>query len=176
MRQVLLAGLALVVITSCFSTTVDSRHEQAWALGDGTATQAEYHTAVERFISCMHDAGHGSTEPIVSPIDGLTLLYDIVPDGDPVAWNETIEACNARHLSHIEPAYVESQEHVMDVSLRQGTVDCLMRQGVTLSGHERNVTDFVTAAGGRTPMVLSCVINTARALFPKLPSDVKILY
>jgi hypothetical protein len=155
---------------------MDPQQEQAWALGDGIVTQEEYHTAVDRFISCMRDAGFDSTRPVLSPIDGVSLLYDIVPGGDPAVWNKTIDSCNALHISHIEPAYVESQEHVMAAPLRQGVTDCVASKGIRRAGSERNVTDFVSAAGGQVPTVMECVVNVARELFPELPSDLKILY
>ncbi len=149
---------------------------QAWALEDGVVTKAEYHKAVGGFLTCLREAGYEVTEPVISPMDGLTLLYDIVPSGEPAAWNEKLESCNHRHLSHIEPAYVEAIEHVMDESLRQGVAQCLAKKGITAKGSERNATDFVAASGNRPLVVMECVTTTARAIFPGLPNELKVVY
>jgi hypothetical protein len=175
MQWAAFVGFVLTAVGSC-SASVDAEQAQAWALGDGIVTQEEYHTAVDRFIACMRDAGFESTKPIVSPIDGATLLYDVIPGGDPAAWNETIDRCNTHHVSRIEPAYVESQDHVMVAPLRQAVAGCVTSKGFKLAGEERNATDFVAAAGGQARPVMECVVEMARELFPELPSDVKVLY
>ncbi|MGH3930712.1 MAG: hypothetical protein ACRDTF_12120 [Pseudonocardiaceae bacterium] len=173
----------LAMVTACSfvadgsgsdSLGIDPDVEQAWALGDGMVDQYEYRTAMERFVSCLADSGYQVTAPVLSPIDQLTLLYDIVPEGDPDTWNRNVETCNLRHFSHIELTYVEAREQVMDDSLRSSAASCLSGKGVVLTGGERNVEDFVIAAGGDGATAMDCVLVSARRLFPGLPSVVKI--
>lgn len=178
MRRLLLTMIASmgVMVAGCSGGASGPEDHQAWALGDGAVSQQEYHTAVDSFITCMRTAGFTVTKPVLSPIDGLTLLYDIVPSGEPAVWNETLESCNQRHLSHIEPAYVESAPHVMQPLLRKAVAKCLARQGVSTKGSESNATEFVAATGNRSLLVMKCVTTTARTLFPELPHRLRVLY
>ncbi|QNP73105.1 hypothetical protein IAG44_29175 [Streptomyces roseirectus] len=65
-----------------------------WALGDGRVSETEYRTAMNRFISCVRNAGYATTTPVLSPADNLTLVHDITPDGDPDTYNEAVQTCN----------------------------------------------------------------------------------
>lgn len=183
MYRMILFGVVLAAVTGCSSVAegagpdslgIDPEVEQAWALGDGVVDRHEYRTAMARFVSCLADSGYQVTEPVLSPIDQLTLLYDIVPEGDPDTWNRNVEICNLRHISHIEMVYVEAQEQVMDESLRSAAAGCLSEKGVVLTGDERAVEDFVLAAGGDGATAMDCVLVSARRLFPELPSAVRI--
>jgi len=184
MRRIVLSGFFLVAAAACAPPAVehdgggaagiDPESAQGWALDDHVVTQDEYRAAVTGFISCMAAAGYQSTEPVVSPVDGITLLYDITPEGDPKIWNEKIETCNLLHLSHIEPAYLESRQQIMDESLREATITCLDNQGIGMTGRERVVADFAAAAGERTQTVMECVTDSARKLFPELPDELTI--
>lgn len=96
---------------------------------DGVVTLAEYHMVVDRFITCARDAGYEVSEPVLSPIDGLRLLYSIAPSGEPRIYNDAVQSCNLSHISLTEPAFVESQSQVMNETLRQAVVTCLQDQG-----------------------------------------------
>jgi hypothetical protein len=194
MRRVItatfLAGVVLLVIAACGGPSpdagsrdpqdgdplgIDPQRTQAWALGDGVVTKEEYTAAVKAFRGCITAAGYRVSEPMISPVDGLTLLYDLLPSGDPKVWNKAIEACNLRHISHIEPAYVEGHTQMMAVRLRAATANCLTRQGIALKGGEKNLADFISAAGmRRRQSVMDCVVKAARELFPNLPDELVI--
>lgn len=178
MRLVLLAvGLIAVAVTGCSLATgaggqgpasVDPLQEQDWALGDGVVTVMEYHMAVDRFVTCVRDAGYEVSEPVLSPIDGLSLLYDIVPSGEPRIYNDAVQSCNLSHISLTEPAFVESQSQVMNETLRQAVVECLRGQGITVTGEERNATEFA-AVTRNNQVTLNCVFDSTHKLFPELP-------
>ncbi|MFE9935951.1 hypothetical protein [Streptomyces hirsutus] len=180
--RVVVIGLLLVTATGCSPATGDGGRGtpaddplpgQAWALGDGKVTATEYRTAMDRFISCVQDAGYPVSDPVRSPVDGVTLLYDIEPSGEPEVYNEAVQRCNLSHLSMVEPTFVEAQRQVMDKKLRPAVADCLRHQGVALTGRERNVAEFAAAATDE-PMAVECVTKAWTKVYPELPDQVPI--
>jgi hypothetical protein len=171
----LLAGCAGHATTSGpASSEPDPKVAQAWAIGDGSVTEQEYRQAVDRYVSCMSDAGYAPGKPAISPVDGLTLLFDIEPIGVPAVWNATIDRCNLTNLSDVEPMYIEAREQVMEPRLREATRKCLSAHAVPLTGSEHNVTEFVRSAGGSMQTVMGCVNPALRKLFPALPHELKV--
>src|SRR5687768_11150508 len=91
----LTVGLVLAAVTGCSLAAGDGGQGnpvgpvdevpagQQWALGDGVVSAAEYRTAVERFRACVQAGGYQVGTPVTSPIDGLSLVYDITPSGEP---------------------------------------------------------------------------------------------
>jgi hypothetical protein len=183
MRARVACGLALVLafVIGCSPATGEQPpaeptypEAQAWALDDGVVTDNEYREAIDGFVSCMRDAGYPVTDPVVSPIDGLTLLYDMNPSGPPEVWNEKVEECDSSFVSMIEPTYVESRDQVMEPSLRSATARCLNDKGVELSGNERNVKDFSDSADDPGNIVMQCVSTSLRQLFPEYPTYLRV--
>jgi hypothetical protein len=181
MRGVLLV-VGLISAAGCSLATgaggqgpgdVNLPQKQDWALEDGMVTVTEYHIAVDRFIACVRDAGYEVSEPVLSPVDGLSLLYDIAPSGEPRIYNNTMQSCNLSHVSLIEPAFVESQSQVMNETLRQAVVTCLQGQSIPANGKERNATEFAAVAGNNQ-VTLSCVVDSTRKLFPELPDTLTV--
>jgi hypothetical protein len=179
MRLMSLAvGLVLAAVTGCSLATgsgargapvEDALPGQDWALRDGTVTAAEYRTAVDRFISCVRAAGYPVSAPVLSPIDGLSLLYDITPSGEPQKYNDAVQRCNLEHLSLVEPTYVEARTQVMDTKLRPAVAACLRAKGVRVSGTERNAADFAAVAKDK-PTVVECITASRQRVFPNLPA------
>jgi hypothetical protein len=147
---------------------------QSWALGDGVVTKDEYRTAIEGFISCVRNSGYEASDAALSPVDGLTLLYEIPPSGDPEAWNAKVEECNLAHVSHIEPAYIEAQQQVMDPELRDATAECLRKKGFQPQGGERNVKELIESTDKVGSATTECVTLTMSQLFPQAPGFLKI--
>jgi len=148
---------------------------QAWALADGIVTDAEYRGATGKFTACIKKAGLRITTPEVSPIDGITLLYDIAETGDPDKWSKNVEGCSEAEVSQIESAYIGERRQLMDPRLRIAVANCLSTKGVQLKGLEQNVADFVQATkttDGRA--VTECVSVTFPKVFPKAPQVIKI--
>ncbi|MFI0976386.1 hypothetical protein ACH4SP_05075 [Streptomyces sp. NPDC021093] len=171
----------LVLATGCAAeeTSGSPASSQKWALGDGEVTQAEYHRAVDRFAKCFTDAGFQVSQRKQSPIDGRTLLFDLLPGRSPVNvedWNRAVERCSETHLSHIEQQYVESHKHVLDPALRTAVQKCLASKGIRATGTERNATELVARSQKEPLPVLKCIDDSARRVFPGLPADLKILY
>ena len=183
MRSRVACGLALVLAfaTGCSPTTgeqppVEPTYPaaQAWALDDGVVTEGEYRTAIDGFVSCMRDAGYEVTDPVVSPIDSLTLLYDLTPSGPPDAWNKKVEECDTSFVSMIEPTYVEARDQVMEPSLQAATARCLSERDIRVGGNERNVKDFVDSADEPGNVIMQCVTTGMEQLFPDYPGFLKV--
>jgi hypothetical protein len=49
-------------------------------------------------------------------------------------------------VSHVEPAFVESQVQVMDEALRPVVAECTRSRGAPTTGEERNVAEVVATA------------------------------
>ncbi|MFE3716374.1 hypothetical protein [Streptomyces cyaneofuscatus] len=148
---------------------------QEWALEDGKVTAAEYRTAMTRFVSCVRDAGYSVSDPVRSPADNLTLIYDMTPSGDTDVYNEAVQDCNLSHLSLIEPTFVEAHPQVMDEALRVAVRGCLAGQGIPVTAEERNLTDFATSAEDETKVV-DCVTAQWGSVYPKLPTVVPLRF
>jgi hypothetical protein len=182
--KTIIVGLLACLISGCSGPTDAEQPEpepvdtvpasQNWALGDGKVDEKEYRKALDDFMTCMKDAGYESVGPVLSPLDGLTLLFEVQPSGEPAVYNAKIEECNSRHLSWIEPGYVEAGTQVMDDKVRLATVKCLEAKGLKLTGTETNVTEFVESAGGSTTVVMPCAIDAAKKLYPELPNEVNV--
>ncbi|WP_143036065.1 hypothetical protein [Lentzea fradiae] len=137
-------------------------------------TETEYRTAIDGFVSCMRKFDYDVTDPVLSPIDGLTLLYDLHPTGDPDTWNKNLDGCDSSFVSQIEPVYVEARTQVMEPSLRDATAQCLAERGADLGGEERNVKNFVDTTGNSDNIVMRCVSDAMKRLFPDYPGFLKI--
>ncbi|MET9973339.1 hypothetical protein ABZZ80_47770, partial [Streptomyces sp. NPDC006356] len=148
---------------------------QEWALRDGKVTAAEYRTAVDRFTSCVKEAGYPVSDPVRSPVDSVTLIYDITPSGEPEVYNEAVQRCNLSHLSLIEPTFVEAQRQVMDKKLRPAVADCLRDRGAALTGEERNIAEFAAAVTDES-MAVECVTRARIKIYPGLPDEVPIRF
>lgn len=147
---------------------------QAWALNDGVVTDEEYRTAVAQAIACARAARLTVGEPQVSPVDNLTLLYDIETSGDPDAWSRTVDGCNEAHLSIIEPRYIEKRTQVMAPELRTAVDRCLRGHGVATSGTESNMAQFVAATKNTGEVAAQCVNQSLPVVFPKAPKTLKM--
>ncbi|WP_416967057.1 hypothetical protein [Streptomyces sp. 4F14] len=148
---------------------------QQWALQDGKVTAAEYRTAMNRFVTCVRDAGYPVTDPVISPTDNLTLIYDITPNGDADTYNKAVQTCNLDHLSLVEPTYVEAQPQLMAAPLRAAVANCLARQGVRVTSKERNLADFAASAHSETKVV-DCVTSQRARVYPALPAAVPLRF
>jgi hypothetical protein len=173
----LLVSLLICSLTACTrsqgANELDPAHKQNWALSDGVVSSAEYAHAVETFINCVRAAEYQVSEPVISPIDKLTLVYDLSLTGDPTRFNNTVQDCNIAHLAFIEPAYIEANVQTMDMRLRQAVADCLTSRGITITGLERNFPDFKNKTKDEN-VTLDCIIYWTHELFPELPDAIPV--
>nr|WP_073753892.1 hypothetical protein [Streptomyces sp. CB03234]OKK06154.1 hypothetical protein AMK26_08785 [Streptomyces sp. CB03234] len=182
-RAMLVVALLLATVSGCAQAGLDGGREagdiplpgQDWALKDGRVSAAEYRTAMGRFVSCVRDAGYPVSEPILSPADNLTLIYDITPRGEPKTYNNAVQSCNLSHLSMVEPTFVEGRAQVMDAPLRAAVGDCLSRRGVVLTGKERSLKAFARSARDET-RVVDCVTGQWARVYPTLPAEVPLRF
>jgi len=183
LRAVALALLA-VLVAGCSNPAASGRHtrtpdpstSQRWAFSDGSVTSYEYATAIHRFVSCVRAAGYKVGTLHRSPVDGLTLIYDIAPSGPPARYNARTEACSRRHLSLIEPRYVESHRQTMNATLRRAVSRCLRRRGLHPNTSAHSFSEFLAASTKveQKNALLNCVGRHTQRLFPDLPDYVPI--
>jgi hypothetical protein len=183
-RATIIVAVILAAVSGCAPAGSDGGQEssgdiplpgQQWALNDGKVTAAEYRTAMDRFVSCVRDAGYPVSDPVPSPADNLTLIYEITPSGAPDVYNEAVQRCNLSHLSLVEPTYVEAHAQVMDAPLRAAVGDCLRGRGVTPTTRERNLADFAESAKDETKVV-DCVTERWGRVYPTLPEEVPLRF
>ncbi|WP_329117816.1 hypothetical protein [Streptomyces sp. NBC_01353] len=181
---IVVAAVLLATVSGCAQAGSDGGREagddipipgQEWALKDGRVTSAEYGTAMGRFVSCIRDAGYPVSEPVLSPADNLTLIYEVAPSGAPETYNNAVQSCNLSHLSMVEPTFVEAQPQVMDEPLRRAVGDCLRRQGVAVTAEERNLREFARSAKDET-RVVDCVTAQWPRVYPALPAEVPLRF
>ena len=80
---------------------------------------------------------------------------------------QKLEECNLKHVSHVEPAYVEAHEQTMEPSLQAATATCLRGKGFEPRGTERNVKAFADSTDGVGNAVMECVTTSMRQLLPR---------
>ncbi|MFP3969416.1 hypothetical protein SMC26_44475, partial [Actinomadura fulvescens] len=102
--------------------------------------KTEYSTAVDHYRACVTSAGYQVTPAVLSPVDGLTMQFEAKLSGDPTVYNQAVDDCNHRHLSHIEPAYFERHTQVMNTRLRSATAACLAGKHAVVTGKEKKHT------------------------------------
>ncbi|MBT2453174.1 hypothetical protein J7F03_40430 [Streptomyces sp. ISL-43] len=183
-RATLVVAVILATVSGCAQAGPGGGREssddiplpgQQWALGDGKVTEAEYRTAMDRFVSCVRGAGYPVTDPVRSPADNLTLIYTITPSGDPDTYNSAVQSCNLSHLSLVEPTFVAAQPQVMDEPLRTAVGNCLRQQGAELTAGERNLADFARSAKDEA-RVVDCVTGQWARVYPRLPAEVPLRF
>lgn len=182
-RAPLAVGLLVAAVTACATpgggpgdreAPVDAPPAaQAWALDDGVVTDEEYRKAVDDFVLCVRAAGYAVEDPVLSPVDGLSLIYEITPAGDPTVYNDAVQKCNLSTMSHIEPRYVEPRHQRMDDRLRPVVANCLRDHGVATTGREENVVDF-DARARNDDLLMECVLHAVDEVFPELPKVITI--
>ncbi|MFJ7042891.1 hypothetical protein ACIQVC_05730 [Streptomyces sp. NPDC101112] len=183
-KATIIVAVILAAVTGCAPARPGGGQEssgdiplpgQEWALKDGKVSTAEYRTAMDRFISCVRDAGYPVSDPVRSPADNLTLIYDMTLKGKPHVFNTTVQRCNTAHLSLIEPTFVEAHTQVMATPLRAAVSECLRHKGVALTRREHNLMDFAFSAQSETKVV-DCVTKRWTKVYPTLPTAVPLRF
>jgi hypothetical protein len=146
--------------------------EQAAFLEDGLVTFEEYDASFVLYADCLAARGFTVEGPQVSPVDGVR--YESTTDigtREQSAALADIDECHAAYSTSVARAYELSQPQVMDPPLAQATADCLTGKGLSVSGEETAVADFVDSVGeGEDDEVTACVLDEAVRLYPEMTS------
>jgi hypothetical protein len=163
-------ALAVLLLAGC-----------AGAGGQGPSTPpsaAEYRAAVMAFLTCMKGYGYQVSGPVLSPLDQVMLLRDVVTpsDGRPAEYNDRLAGCEQdAGLPTIEPAYLQARPPSLHPRLRDDALACLGHQGVTPHGGEQAYGDYARQAT-TTQDFGQCLTKAMRTEFPGLPPRITVFY
>ncbi|MWV50664.1 hypothetical protein GRS96_15425 [Rathayibacter sp. VKM Ac-2803] len=146
--------------------------EQAESLEDGVVTFEEYDASFTRYAECLTGKGFTVEGPQVSPVDGVR--YESSTDigtRERSAALADIDECQARYSTSVAQAYELSRPQVMDPPLATAAGECLTGRGLSVTGEEANVVDFVESVGeAEDDVVMDCVLDEATRLYPEMPA------
>ncbi|UJP09311.1 hypothetical protein L2X99_12820 [Microbacterium sp. KUDC0406] len=148
--------------------------EQAEILSDGEITEDEYWQALTALRECVESKGYGFSEPVLSPVTGIT--YEFVYYGNGRAEDQVLSdtaACESKYWEPTSSAFQSTHEQVMDRALRTAVLSCLDHGGHPGVADGRNLAeispviddDFSTREAAR-----ECTSAEAQKLYPNLPS------
>lgn len=126
------------------------------ALSDGTISEAEYRESQQRWVDCMHDAGHNSAEVV----NGNNYRFDT--DGEDAADDTAARCTTESGLLDVEPIYsllTQNPDGKTDTDL---TAECLVREGVhegPLTGDEYFELLSTEQIDANDPVVVECMLN-----------------
>ena len=155
--------------------------ENAAALEDGVISMDEYLLAAGRYQTCLRELGIVIGGPGLSPVDNVSLLWDLPDD---VAGGEDVAAGSkvcADHWLPVAGAYLDSHEQRMNDDLQKSVSTCMTTAGYDLSGEEETVPDFMgpsssnAAQTRRQADAEQCIIRSSQQLYPELPG-VTVVY
>lgn len=144
--------------------------EQARMLADGSVSEAEYLQAVDEVRACAERDGNGISEPVLSPIDNLTLEFGF-PQGalsDDEVWSMS-DRCLQQWFWTVHTGYLVSHDARMDTDLLEASVECMAEQGFTLAGDLRNARDLAVRVPREGEAALAdCIADAVARLRPDL--------
>ena len=150
------------------------------ALKDGTVTFSEYDAAYRNLSHCYQAGGLGITSPVVSPVDGFSYVFELVPNGLEASEIQKIQTtCLNKYWMFVSAAYNTVTPPKMDDSLRVAVIACLKSKGYKTSGDEQTARQFARVGNGGTTerrnATETCVSDEAFRLYPNL-STVNIAF
>jgi hypothetical protein len=146
--------------------------EQAAFLEDGVVTFEEYDASFVLYSDCLTGKGFTVDGPQLSPVDGVRYVSSTdIGTREQSAALEDIDECQSSFMTSVAQAYELSQPQVMDPPLAEATAECLSGRGLSLSGEETDVVDFVDSVGeAEGDEVTDCVLDEAARLYPEMTS------
>lgn len=141
--------------------------EQLQVLQDGRVTKDEYELAVSATINCYRAQGHNIADPVLSPVNGLILLFNKPAQSSNVS-SAPVD-CSDIYLRLVERSYRETHENRMNKELRDRVSECLRDRGLRPSGDEDSADDYYAEFGERNfGDMIECIGEEASKLFPHL--------
>ncbi len=145
---------------------------QVRLLEDGVVTAAEYEQAIDNTRACAERGANGITEPVLSPVDNLTLEFGF-PIGamaEEDVWAVS-DDCSQQHLWTVQAAYVSTHDAVMDVDIRVDTLACMADHGHPIAAEVRNAREMASRIGRDAESQLAeCISDVTLRLRPELES------
>lgn len=140
-------------------------------LVDGTASESDYETAVDRLGKCLERGGVTLVNHGWNPVNHqrMSLWYrnTDMPEDKVAAYGDQ---CHTAHVGRVEKRYARDHPPVMTGALLKYSRECLSGRGVATSGDETNMPGLLRAAGPkREEQVFTCVADGATKLYPQAP-------
>lgn len=164
-----------VVLNSAQEARTAGSEANAQAMEDGELTEDEYRAAARRYQECYRDEGIVLPEPILSPVDNVTLEWDF-PDtafSSDAQISEALEICTSQ-WTPVSLAYGATHEQHIDPLLLAATRECLQDAGFDTPDDAARVADLVgdpsNDSGQQRSATEKCLIDEAFELFPELPA------
>lgn len=155
--------------------------EQAEAMRDGTVDAQEYANAFENFSACMSELGYAAPATWISPMDGVTIIFEIDPGGrSDDQQSEDSLACQDKYFSMVAGAHQDTQPYEMDEGIRLAAIQCLRSEGFALDGEEDTPLEmagpgWMLSDGTRSDQwraAVKCLQLSQFELFPEIPYSV----
>jgi hypothetical protein len=150
---------------------------QVAALEGGEISAATIREFERGLDDCYRSHGVWVGEPVVSPIDGWSIIRDSSYDGLDIendeALNEALGACYEEwEIGFLQMAYEVTHDDVMAEPLLHWMRECCADAGLEVSGDERNARDFAAVdgiQGGNIGAVRGCIESGMAELYPEIP-------
>lgn len=163
------AMIASLSLTSCAAAT---------SVGIGAAqdvpkqvSSEEYTEAFNAFQSCMSERGHAVTDPIVSPVDAMQLIYEATSGaGLEKSYEQDFKDCYAP-LGDAEADYFATGQPHMAEDLLTAVQSCMRSNGYELSDAAVSTSAMRAELTGDTEnqALRECVLSETQKLYPDIP-------
>jgi hypothetical protein len=161
---------ARAVILAAHSSAEESGHsEQAEIFSDGIVSEDEYRGAFRMLQACYAEIGVTASEPIVSPVDGHTLVFNTDLGGlSEEAALPPLYTCDERFWMLVDAVYSYSNPQVMEPALLQAVKECIRVDGGDPPEDAKSVPELVD--GDNPGPVDTCVHTQMAKLYPEITS------
>ena len=187
-----LAALVIVALGACtstptltetarvadlYSSAVANGHaEQAARLEDGKVTRAELDDSLDDFDACLTSKGLTYEFRSTNPVDGWRPIFDVFWP-EQMDWDEgksIASDCDQSTWMPISWGYELTNPAVMDEDFRDKLAECVGSKGLTSTGRETNLTDFIPL-GAQDPNA-TLVVDCANAVGAQYPYGIMLAY
>ena len=140
-------------------------------ISDGEVSRAEYEATIADYRACVAGLGVGMGETLYNPIDGWRFTIDLDFRGDSSKEiTEAVDSCYEVHYGVMQLAYDLLNAPVMAPDLVIAVRECLEKQGLSTTGTETNLPDFLGAEGvesTRGAAARTCSFDEGHLLYPE---------
>ncbi|CAN3702713.1 hypothetical protein MMX123_02743 [Microbacterium sp. MM2322] len=181
-------GAGLVLFSGCASAfvatpvadavkqlTESAPPEYAALVADGDVSADDYQAGFELFSDCMNAQGQTVSEPHLSPVDGMALVWEATPGAGRAATEYSADLADCYDpYGTLEAIYNETGPGQMDEPLRAATQECLAAEGYQVPDTALNTTDMRAYVDGdpveQLTVLTDCIVPAATKLYPDIPA------
>jgi len=184
-RSVLALSAMAIALTACAPTVgtganvvgvaklLDSADHPEYSelVADGEVSSSDYEAGFELFQFCMTTNGQTVSEPRISPVDGMALIWEAGPGSKATdaEYQGVLADCYAPY-GELEALYNETGPGVMDEPLRRAVQGCLTTGGYDIPDSAVD-TKAIRALISDDPVksltaLSDCLVPAAAKLYP----------